>query len=271
MNKKTINKEIKDTTKSSLSIQFSLDGFSFCTNNVNNEAYHFSSYQFLETLNSPELILEKIKQVFESEKSLHKDFEKVTVIHHNNLNSLVPNEYFLESSLKDYLKYSVRTIASDLIVFDDLDFLTSKNVYIPYVNINNFLFQNFGEFEFRHHSSILLEKLFLNSNHEMNFFVNVSRSIFDVVVIKESKLLYHNIFDYETKEDFIYYILFALEQLGLTPEKTLVTLTGDIETSTDLYKILFTYIKNINFLESNNPIFKSQEILSNHSNIILLG
>ena len=271
MNKKTINKEIKDTTKSSLSIQFSLDGFSFCTNNVDNEAYHFSSYQFLETLNSPELILEKIKQVFESEKSLHKDFEKVTVIHHNNLNSLVPNEYFLESSLKDYLKYSVRTIASDLIVFDDLDFLTSKNVYIPYVNINNFLFQNFGEFEFRHHSSILLEKLFLNSNHEMNFFVNVSRSIFDVVVIKESKLLYHNIFDYETKEDFIYYILFALEQLGLTPKKTLVTLTGDIETSTDLYKILLTYIKNINFLESNNAIFKSQEIFSSHSNIILLG
>lgn len=271
MNKKTINKEIEDTFKSSLSIQFSLDGFSFCTYDRNNEAYHFSSYQFLETLNSPELILEKIKQVFESEKSLHKDFEKVTVIHQNNLSSLVPNEYFSETSLKDYLKYSVRTITSDLIVFDNLDFLTSKNVYIPYVNINNFLFQNFGEFEYRHHSSVLLEKLFLKSNSKINFFVHISKSIFDIVVIKDSKLLYYNIFDYETKEDFIYYILFALEQLGLSPEKTMVTLTGDIETSSDLYKILFTYIKNINFLESKNAIFKSQKAITNHSNIILLG
>lgn len=271
MNKKTINKKIEDTLKSSLSIQFSLDGFSFCTYNSNNEAYHFSSYQFLETLNSPELILEKIKQVFENEKSLHKDFEKVTVIHHNNLSSLVPNEYFSENSLKDYLKYSIRTITSDLIVYDNLDFLTSKNVYIPYVNINNFLFQNFGEFEYKHHSSVLLEKLFLKSNSEMNFFVHISKSIFDIIVIKKAKLLYYNIFDYETKEDFIYYILFALEQLELSPEKTMITLTGDIKTSSDLYKILFTYIKNINFLESENVFLTSQDIFPNHSNIILLG
>lgn len=232
----------------------------------------FSSYQFLESINSPELILEKIQQVFENEKSLQEDFETVTIIHQNNLNTLVPNEYFKESSLKNYLKYSIKTIATDLIVYDNLDFIESKNVYIPYVNINNFLFQNFGEFEYRHHSSILLEKLFIKKpESKVTFFVHVSKSLFDIVVLKESKLLFYNIFDYETKEDFIYYILFTLEQLELDPGQTIVTLTGAIDTTSDNYKLLYTYVRNINFLNSKNAIFNSQDTITNHSNFILLG
>ncbi len=271
MKKKTINKNIKDSSIKKLSIQFSLDGFSFCICNANNEVYNFSSYQFLEAINSPELILEKIQEVFENEKSLQEDFQTVTVIHQNNLNTLVPSEYFKESSLKNYLKYSIRTITTDLIVYDNLDFIESKNVYIPYVNINNFLFQNFGEFEYRHHSSLLLEKLFLTPVSEVSFFVHVNRSLFDIVVIKESKLLFYNIFDYETKEDFIYYILFTLEQLELNPEETMVTLLGDIDTTSDNYKFLYAYVRNINFLNSKNAIFNSQDTITKHSNFILLG
>ena len=140
--KKTINNNIEVTSKRKLSIQFSLDGFSFCTTNTHNEVLEFSSYTFSKTKNSPELVLEKLQDIFKKEKSLQYDFETVTVIHQNNLNTLVPNEYFKEDALKSYLKYSIKTIATDLITFDELDFMNSKNVYIPYVNINNFLFQN---------------------------------------------------------------------------------------------------------------------------------
>ena len=130
--KKTINNNIEVTSKRKLSIKFSLDGFSFCTTNTNNEVLEFSSYTFSKTKNSPELVLEKLQDIFKKEKSLQYDFETVTVIHQNNLNTLVPNEYFKEDALKSYLKYSIKTIATDLITFDELDFMNSKNVYIPY-------------------------------------------------------------------------------------------------------------------------------------------
>ena len=194
--KKTINKNIEVTSKRKLSIQFSLDGFSFCTTNTHNEVLEFSSYTFSKTKNSPELVLEKLQDIFKKEKSLQYDFETVTVIHQNNLNTLVPNEYFKEDALKNYLKYSVKTIATDLIVYDELECIDTKNVYIPFVNINNFLFQNFGEFEYKHHSSILLEKLFLQSSASLHFYVNISHSIFDIVVIEDAKLLFYNIFEY---------------------------------------------------------------------------
>ena len=143
--KRTINKNIEATSNRKLSIQFSLDGFSFCISNTQNEVFEFSSFNFSKTVNSPELVLDKLQEIFKTEKSLQEDFESVTVIHQNNLSTLVPNKYFKEDALKNYLKYSVKTIATDLIVYDELECIDTKNVYIPFVNINNFLFQNFGE------------------------------------------------------------------------------------------------------------------------------
>jgi len=269
--KKTINKNIEVTSKRKLSIQFSLDGFSFCTTNTNNEVLEFSSYTFSKTKNSPELVLEKLQDIFKKEKSLQYDFETVTVIHQNNLNTLVPNEYFKEDALKSYLKYSIKTIATDLITFDELDFMNSKNVYIPYVNINNFLFQNFGEFEYKHYSSVLLEKLFSIASNDICCYIHVSKSTFDIVIIKNSNLQFFNIFEYKTKEDFMYYVLFTLEQLELSTEETLVTVLGDIEEDSDLFRLMYTYIRNIDFLSSKNAVFNNQKEISKHSNFILLG
>jgi len=269
--KKTINNNIEVTSKRKLSIQFSLDGFSFCTTNTNNEVLEFSSYTFSKTKNSPELVLEKLQDIFKKEKSLQYDFETVTVIHQNNLNTLVPNEYFKEDALKSYLKYSIKTIATDLITFDELDFMNSKNVYIPYVNINNFLFQNFGEFEYKHYSSVLLEKLFSIASNDICCYIHVSKSTFDIVIIKNSNLQFFNIFEYRTKEDFMYYVLFTLEQLELSTEETLVSVLGDIEEDSDLFRLMYTYIRNIDFLSSKNAVFNNQKEISKHSNFILLG
>jgi hypothetical protein len=269
--KKTINKNIEVTSKRKLSIQFSLDGFSFCTTNTHNEVIEFSSYSFSKTKNSPELILEKLQDIFKKEKSLQYDFETVTVIHQNNLNTLVPNEYFKKDALKSYLKYSIKTIATDLITFDELDFMNSKNVYVPYVNINNFLFQNFGEFEYKHYSSVMLEKLFSIATNDICCYIHVSKSTFDIVIIKNSNLQFFNIFEYKTKEDFMYYVLFTLEQLDLSTEETLVSILGDMEEDSDLFRLMYTYIRNIDFLSSKNAVFNNQKEISKHSNFILLG
>ena len=269
--KKTINNNIEVTSKRKLSIQFSLDGFSFYISNTHHIISKFTSFNFTKPIKSPELILKKIKEIFKNEKTLQQDFETVSVVHQNNLSTLVPNQYFKDDNLNKYLKYSVKTITTDLIVYDDLNFIKAKNVYVPFVNINNFIFQNFGEFEYKHHSSILLEKLFLQSDDSLNFFVNISQSLFDIVVLKDSKILFYNNFEYQTKEDFIYYILFTLEQLELSTDKTKVSLLGDINKQSELYKILYTYVRNISFFNSKNPIFNNQTEIDKHSNFILLG
>lgn len=268
---KTSNISLKKTQNNILSIQFSLGGFSFCVSDfISKETLYFSEYNFETPLNSLEELLEEIKDIFQKNPILHFEYQEVFVIHQNNLNTIVPENYFDENLLKDYLSFNIKILPTDYIAFDTVQGIEAKNVYVPYVNINNFLFQNFGEFEYKHHSTILIEKLLKKNPSEKKMFVNVAENNLDIVVLQHEKLLFSNSFLFDTKEDFIYYVLFVAEQLQLDNENFNLYFLGEITLDSDLYKIAYKYIKNVYFLESSNPIFKEIDC-KKHTNFLLLG
>ena len=263
---------LKTIIENKLSIQFNLDGFSFSIYNIiSKKEVYFREYEFENSQVTPENLLLKIKDIFKTDTQLQNDFSSVIVIHQNNLSVLVPSRYFNKKELASYLNFNIKKLTIDYIAFDSLEVLESKNIYIPYVNINNYLFQNFGEFEYKHHSTVLIEKL-LNStnNKEKTMFVNVSKTSLDIVVIENNQLILFNTFSYDTKEDFIYYILFVAEQLNLNVNKFSLHFTGKVNLEDAIYKITYKYIKNVYFLESNNTLFSELNIAP-HSNFILLG
>jgi hypothetical protein len=272
LQKNNSNTLLKNTKDTKLSIQFNLDGFSFCISNIaTNSTLYFFEHLFSETQTTPENLLLKIEEIFKNDANLQHDFSSITVIHQNNLATLVPNLYFKKENLAQYLNFNIKTLATDFISFDEIETLNAKNVYVPYVNINNYLFQNFGEFEYKHHISVLIKKLLkTTSTIQKTMFVNVSKTTLDVVVLHNKNLVLSNSFSYETKEDFIYYILFVVEQLALNTEEFPLFFTGAIESTSEIYKIAFQYIRNVAFLESENPIFNHLEV-AKHTNYILLG
>jgi len=233
-----------------LSIQLSLDGFSFCIyHKIQEEIGVFAVYEFDNNAISPIKHLKLIEELFNQENLLQRKYNSVSVTHQNNLVTQVPKPFFDKNSLTYYLQNTVKVLENDFISYDEINNSEIVNVYIPFVNINNFLIDKFGSFVFKHSSTILIEKL-LNSykNVEDEFcFVNVSKSNFEIVVLKNKKLVLFNTFSFKTKEDFIYYILFTAEQLNLNPEKFKLVLLGDIEKESELYTILYQYIRNIKF------------------------
>ena len=268
--KKNSNITLSDTKDTKLSIQFNLDGFSFCITNTK-ETIYFAEYVFEETLVTPENLLSKIEEIFKTDTVLQKDFSSVLVIHQSNLFTLVPNAYFNKDKLSEYLNYNIKTLATDYIAFDDIDTISAKNIYVPYININNYLFQNFGEFKYEHHLTVLIEKLInINDSEKKKVFVNVCKNNFDIIVLQNKQLILANSFSFETKEDFIYYILFTFEQLKLNVEEIELYFTGAIEKESEIYTITYQYIRNVFFLESKNNIFNHLDT-SKHSNYILLG
>lgn len=258
-----------------LSIQFNLDGFSFSIQNSDTgEILVFTEYTFEKTITSPELLLEKIMYIFANDKDLQQDFSTVFAVHQNNLATLVPNEYFDRNNLNPYLKFSVKTLSTDFITYDTLNTVDASNVYIPYVNINNFIFQNFGEFEYQHHATVLINKLLAKTTHTNELpvmYVNVGISQLDIIVTQKKELILYNSFAYQTKEDFIYYILFVAEQLQMNPEEFSLVFLGKIEKESDLYTITYKYIRTINFIESSTRFFNDDDAFSNHSTYILLS
>ena len=274
--KKLIQKNNKDISSKnkSLSIQFSLDGFSFCVKDIpSNEIILLAKYSFDNSIESPNLLLEKIQSIFETDKELQVEFDKIIAIHQNQLTTQIPSEFFDEDNLKTYLDFNIKTFESDYITFDNLPSLEAKNVYIPYVNINNFLFQNFGEFEFKHHSTILIEKIF--EVHKGSFsntlYVHVSETTLDVIVFKNGNFTLYNSFQYNSKEDFLYYILFVSEQLELDILSIQIRLLGSVSENSDIFTLSKEYIPNIEFLEPTSDFLESSETFVPHSNYLLLS
>ena len=254
-----------------LSIQINLNGLSFCILNTDSNTItylrHFNENKKL----NPFEILDLLKDLFNKEEELQQDFKNVHVIYVNELATLVPKELFNEDLLADYLKFNSKILKSDFIAYDTLEINESVNVYVPYVNINNYIYDTFGSFTYNHFSSILIEKILQIEKQasDSKLYIHVSKDHFEIVVTNKGKLILYNTFSYSSKEDFIYYILFATEQLHLNPEKVQLIFLGDIDKASDLYEITYKYIRHISFGKRINSYNYTNETKSNYSDFVL--
>lgn len=230
-----------------LSIQVALNGLSFCVFDLLTDkvivthSVTFAKNQVLE---------EQLWKVFVDYPILSNPYDEVVILHNNNLNTFVPSTLFDENFLGSYLQYNVKVFETDLFAYDTLDNFDIKNVYVPYVNINNFLLDQFSSFTYLNANTVLVNKLlsFSNFNEEKQVFVHVQPEHFEIVVLKNKELIFFNSFEYKTAEDFIYYLLFTLEQLQLNPDNVSVNCFGTIQKQDDNFKIAYKYIRNCDLL-----------------------
>ncbi|MFD2518860.1 DUF3822 family protein [Salinimicrobium flavum] len=249
----TPNKE-KNIPNIKLSILVSLNGLSFCAlSKKEKKILFFKEVNFTRKLNPLE-VLQQIEKLYEQEEFLKNEKPEVLVLYSNELYSLVPKSLFSEENASDYLKFNTRILETDYITEDHLEDAGIVNVFIPFTNINNFFFEQYGEFEYRHCQSVLVEH-FLEQNRKQEgvprVYLNCYTRGYDLVVIRNGKLLLANSFKCHTSEDFIYYLLFTAEQLELDPSEFKLILLGKITANSDYYQMAYTYIRNISFLETS--------------------
>lgn len=247
-----ISNRLEQISYKELSIQVSLNGFSFCILNKETNTICYAKQVSFEKKQTPYKLLDKLKYQFDSLNIYNHNFETIHVVHENELSTLVPKSIFSENHLADYLKFNSRILKSDFISFDDLLNEALVNVYVPYVNINNFLFDKFGAFEYKHFSTILIEYLLANAKHasQASMFAYVNKSHFEIVVLNSGKLKLYNTFEYKTKEDFLYYILFVAEQLQLNPEHFKLEVFGEIRENDALFEMAYKFIRNVSIYKT---------------------
>ncbi|MDI5951086.1 DUF3822 family protein [Flavobacterium yafengii] len=234
-----------------LSIQVSLTGLSFCCfDTLNNTVTSFNEVHF-DTFHKATKIEDLFADAFREHPELKDSYDEILVIHNNNLSTFVPEPLFDENFLGSYLQYNTKVFETDFFAFDEISNYQMNAVYIPYVNINNFFIDQFGAFDYKHANSILVSKLLIASKNkdEKKMFVHINTGHFEIIVVQNQKLLLFNSFDYNTPEDFLYYILFTAEQLNLNPENFPLELIGNIDTESDYYKIAYKYIRNVSLID----------------------
>ncbi len=245
------NSSVVDKTYQKLAIQVSLNGLSFAT---------------FDTLMNKPLVMHKIDlgkvhvtaqiedlfaEAFQKHPELRASYDDVVIIHNNNLSTFVPTALFDEDYLGSYLQFNTKVFETDFFAFDELPNYEMNNVYIPYVNMNNYFIDRFGTFDYKHANTILVNKLLeiSKNNEERKMFVHVSDTHFEIVIIQNQQLQLYNSFEYKTPEDFLYYILFTAEQLHLNPEHFKLELLGKITEGDALYTIAYKYVRNVSLFD----------------------
>ncbi|MFT4801730.1 MAG: hypothetical protein ACI93N_001505 [Flavobacteriaceae bacterium] len=264
------NNNIIQNSNKRLSVQLSLSGLSFLvTNSETKEVYSFSEKKYKRPI-TPEKLLLDLKSSFEQNNELNDTFKEVAVIYATSLYSLVPSTLFDSSKTSEYLKFNSKILANDFIAFDTLGNHNITVVYIPFININNYLFDRFGNFSYYHSSTLLIEHL-LNKEKSYTLpkvYINVTNNIFDFIAVKNGKLIICNSYEFTTPEDFIYFILFCLEQLKMNPDTVDLYISGSIEKEEATYKILYNYIRNITFYNVEEKLILTEKE-SLHQNLLL--
>ena len=267
------NNKINILSHKKLSIQISLSGLSFCILQEDSNSISYLEYFEFDKKQTPFELLNSLKNVFDSKEELQGEFNSLIVIYENELSTLVPKPLFDEDNLADYLKFNSKILKSDFISFDEIQINDSVNVHVPYVNINNYIYEKFGAFTYTHYATVLIEHILnIDKNaDEPKMYVNVSKAHFEIIITHLGKLLFYNSFEYTTKEDFIYYTLFTAEQLKLNPETLAVTLFGNVDANSELFDIAYKYIRNVSFGIRKDSFSIADETISDHSNYVLLN
>ena len=242
-----------------LSVQVSLTGLSFLVKGLDTEELLFFTEKNVGSSATPEELLLEIDSIIAKNDILQLKFDEVIILYSNNVYTTVPSSLFDENKASEYLKFNSKILSNDFIAFDQIESNNMVVVYIPYVNINNYFFERYGSFQYYHAVSVFLKGVLHSDKHSLGpkMYLNLQEEQLDVIILEGGKLALCNSFLFKTSEDFIYYVLFCLEQLKLNPDTIPVILSGSIEKEDSNYEILYTYIRNISFVkETTNTTTK---------------
>ena len=230
---------------------------------ISHEVLDIKEFTIQPYSNSNKVLEEQIKNHLQELE--HSTFDQVIVLHNNSYATFVPSAFFDPENLGLYLQYNTKVYESDLIVYDTLDRYQMHNIYVPFTNINNILLDLFPTFDYKNVNTILVQKLldYSKNKEEKIVFIHYQNLHFELVVVQNQKLILFNSFLHKTPEDFIYYLLFTMEQLQLNPESIKTYFLGDISIKHPVFTLAYTYIRfvelyNLLDLESKNKATAQQ-------------
>lgn len=232
-----------DTGSYSLFVQLSETHVSWCI--LDNEK---NKYVVIESFAS------YLQEVAENIPWIRQPFASVCIMIENNRSTLIPSLLFDPSEKQTYLDFIHEKDDTTETLFDRLPQLDMVNVYGASANLLEAGLQVFPGAKTFHHSTALIYSICLNFKNRLSrgkAFIYVRESDFDLLIFDGKQLNYFNSFHLMVPGDLIYYVIFVMEQLGLNPEETEVALMGNIDRDSEIYELLYRYIRNIEFVKRN--------------------
>jgi hypothetical protein len=169
----------------------------------------------------------------------------------SNGSILIPSPLYDKEESKKSLELLTKIEVDDEVIEDTILQANAHHIFSVPSELIKKCRQIFKDFSIYHSNSAFIEsQLRLNKlSSAKTVSVNVRTDQFEIIVTHGADLIFYNVFSFDTPEDFIYYILFTLEQLEINPDKTLVLFYGDINQTAATWMLVRKYIRDATFGE----------------------
>lgn len=248
--------EAFDAEKSShyrMAIQFSLGGLSYALLDAEtNTIVALECYQS-NLLESSDDLFRCLEKALESKELSSKTFQNVTCLVDNRICTLIPRPLFNEADQAQLLEFSIPVPEDYTIISEPVAAAECVNVYALPKMLNDSIRSKWSGARITHTSTVFVDS-FIKGETDTAAYIQVRNRDFDMLIIKNGKLNFFNNFRFNTKEDFAYFLLFALEQNGLSGIDTPVCFTGLIRPASEIIDLCGRYIKDLRFVETPHTL-----------------
>jgi Protein of unknown function (DUF3822) len=199
--------------------------------------YHFAKHL------TAAAVAEEINNIVSAENLSQQHFKKIFVAWCFDENVLVPHEYFDAGNSKEMLEL----VHGDLMqgtVQNEL--VTAHNLHTVYkipAAVKN-IFNNYFPFCIQSHQSSSL--INFEKNNKDLLYCNFYPEHLTVLLRKNDQLQVIQQFEYASPEDAVYHLLNVCQSFETDAPKTILTVSGMIDTDSSLYSELYKYFQCVN-------------------------
>jgi hypothetical protein len=254
--------EIEKTIQYTLSIQVSLDGFSFTVfDKLNKKVVAIKTTPV--KISSKSLLVRHLKDWLESESFLKKRFKNVQVFVFTSPFNLVPEE-FSEDKLPDNLiSFLFQEDANLELYTNKIEILNARLVFSVQSDLIALLDQFFNSNkEILHPVSAFLSNPLKGEKRNLAILISTQK-YFYLVIYRNDKLLLANSFQNLHQSDLIYNVLNSFQQLETARSETELFVCDAMNKNTGIEDLLKPYFNHISKLKTDQTIVNNEEL--NHS------
>ena len=229
-----------------------MDRFSFMVSDAQQNVLVLKVYE-LSVLNEySSAYKDELQKVFLADPHLKLPYQQVRLaIGHSN-NVFVPNGLYHPGHKQTYLSHLTHLPADATISIDELKKMEAKNVYWLDEGVERLLSSYFSSARFYHCSTPVLYGFRRIAKHLMghSLFLNVAGKTVHLALFEDGKFHFSNVFSFQNSRDFIYYVMLIYDQFQLKPETVPVYIAGQIVEDSEIYHLLYRYIRHLNMVQS---------------------
>ncbi len=233
-----------------LSALVGADRFSFLAyDQAHNKVQFLKDYSFRIADSKP--LKSIIHEVHSQDNLLKSRYAKSSIAIINEKSTLIPSRLYNESHNRTYFEKLMLLQNDDVLLVNDIPELDIKNIFAIDLGLKKLIDGYFPNANIIHNSTLFIRGAKELSKHRNGYqvYLDINGDQFQIVLYDDQDLMFSNSFNFKTSNDFIYFTMLIFDQFNLKPEAVPLYLSGQIVEDSELYKLIYRYIRHIHFIQ----------------------